>query len=113
MAKTISGIVGSPVSHITATGKISEAVIDPKETYRVIKNKTMNTVKHISIAQGNKTTRIPAKVAIPLPPLKPAKTGKYFLCGGAGKIPGSRDHLAGPQACHRNGEEHTFQFFVL
>ena len=83
--KIISGVVAGPVIHITATGKAMEAAIEPKETNLVGIKKATKTNRHITTAPGNKMVIIPARVAIPLPPLKPAKTGK--TCPSSAKRP--------------------------
>jgi hypothetical protein len=58
------------------TGKATPALIDESETYPVRRKTHKNTPKHMVVSKGFRARRTPNTVATPLPPLKPAKTGK-------------------------------------
>ncbi len=59
-------------------GKLMPAIIDDKETIRLIKKTNKNTSKDSEQATGSIQKTTPSIVATPLPPLKPAKTGKIW-----------------------------------
>ena len=61
--------------NIMLSGKEKPAEMELKETYLDINNTATNTRTHIKAAQACTAKIIPNKVAIPLPPLNPAKTG--------------------------------------
>ena len=62
--------------NIIKTGNAKPANIELKETYLVKNKLVMNTKAHNPAAGKCNAQRIPNKVAIPFPPLKPAKIGK-------------------------------------
>lgn len=73
---TIEGTTRPPNTVITETGKAIAALIEARLTYLNIKKIRMNTPRLIRQANGCAARITPNKVAIPFPPLKPAKTGK-------------------------------------
>ena len=60
-----------PKIKITITGKETEAIIEPKETYFEIRKTTTKTKIEYNAATACKPINNPNKVAIPFPPLKP------------------------------------------
>lgn len=76
MEKITSAGKSRPKMKMTTKGKVIAADMEPNETYRVGKNTTRNTPRQINTAKGAMAVKIPARVAMPFPPLKRAKTGK-------------------------------------
>lgn len=73
---TIDGTTRSPKMVITDTGKATAALIEPRLTYLNARKIIKNTPRLIRQASGCAASITPNKVAMPFPPLNPAKTGK-------------------------------------
>ena len=58
--------------------KLKQAIIEDKDTNLKISNDKINTVKDKIAAKGKTANKKPNNVAIPLPPLKPVKTGNKW-----------------------------------
>jgi len=53
------------------TGKTAEEIMDPSETYLVIRKMSKNVPTHMSAATGKIDNPTPKNVATPFPPLNP------------------------------------------
>src|SRR5690606_22310640 len=76
IARTSTGS-GRPVSQ-AASGTATAATIEASETMREAKKATSQAARPMRVTSGINTTRPPAEVATPLPPLKRVKQEK--LC---------------------------------
>jgi hypothetical protein len=70
---------------ITIMGNDNPAVRELRDTYFVMAKTTTNIRKQISVVMGSIASTIPTSVDTPLPPLKPAYTGK--MCPSVAAIP--------------------------
>ena len=61
--------------NVTPMGYVKPAIMDANDTYLVISSVTINTNTQSKEAGKFIANIIPKSVAIPFPPLKPAKTG--------------------------------------